>query len=207
MPYGPRSIPSLGSGTGELDVPPPHVEFRNTNCSIATAAARVTTARLTPRTRSADTAMIRPHTVAPTAPISIPAGKPTPWSAARWERMNPEIPASASWTIEIWPTKPVITTTDRHMIVARSDVISACLKSYGKAISATTAAVAPSRTFGQRRFARGASGSRCSTSSPRLGRLVPRTNIAITMSPKTRSGCTPGIATPLSVGNQLWIWK
>ena len=55
--------------------------------------------------------------------------------------MNPEIPASASWTIEIWPTKPVITTTDRHMIVARSDVISACRKSYGKTISATTAAV------------------------------------------------------------------
>ena len=43
--------------------------------------------------------------------------------------MKPEMPASASWTIEIWPTKPVITTTDRHMIVARSDVISAWRKS------------------------------------------------------------------------------
>ena len=102
--------------------------------------------------------------------------------------MKPEMPASASWTIEIWPTKPVITTTERHMIAARSDVISACRKSYGKTISATTAAVEPIRAFGQRRFARGASGSRCSTSSPRLGRLVPRTNIAITISPKTSSG-------------------
>ncbi len=61
-------------------MPPPHVEFRKTNCSIATAAASVTTARLTPRTRSAETAMIRPQIVATTAPISIPAGKPTPWS-------------------------------------------------------------------------------------------------------------------------------
>ena len=45
---------------------------------MATAAASVTTARLTPRTRSAETAMTRPQTVAPTAPISIPSGKPTP---------------------------------------------------------------------------------------------------------------------------------
>ena len=60
--------------------------------------------------------------------------------------MKPEMPASASWTMEIWPTKPVITTTDRHMIVARSDVISACRKSYGRTISATTAtAVAEQR--------------------------------------------------------------
>ena len=54
-PDGPRSSPhSLGSGTGELEVPPPQVELRKTNCSIITAAARVTTARLTPRTRSAE---------------------------------------------------------------------------------------------------------------------------------------------------------
>ena len=55
--------------------------------------------------------------------------------------------------------------------------------------------------------ARGASGSRCSISSPRLGRLVPRTNMATTISPKTRSGCTPGSATPWSVGNQLKVWR
>ena len=101
--------------------------------------------------------------------------------------MKPEMPASASWTTEIWPTKPVITTTERHMIVARSDVINACRKSYGKTISATTAAVVPSSAGCQRRFARGASGSRPSTSSPRLGRLVPRTNIAATISAKTSS--------------------
>ena len=151
--------------------------------------------------------MRTPNTVAPKAPISIPAGKPTPWSVARWERMKPEMPASASWTTEIWPTKPVITTTERHMIVASSDVISAWRKSYGKTIRATTAAAVPSSAGCQSRFARGASGSRCSTSSPRLGRFVPRTNIAITISPKTSSGWTPGMATPLSVGNQLWIWR
>ena len=119
----------MGSGTGELDVPPPQVELRKTNCSIATAAASVITARATPRTRRAEKPMRTPSTVAPQAPISITHGKPTPWSVARWERMKPEMPASASWTTEIWPTKPVITTTDRHMIVARSDVISACRKS------------------------------------------------------------------------------
>ena len=43
--------------------------------------------------------------------------------------MKPAIPASASWTIEIWPTKPVITTSERHMIVASIDVINAWRKS------------------------------------------------------------------------------
>ena len=43
--------------------------------------------------------------------------------------MKPETPASASWTTEICPTKPVITTSERHMIVASSDVISAWRKS------------------------------------------------------------------------------
>ena len=57
-PYGPRSRPKIfGAGTGELELPPPHVVLRKTNCSIATAAASVTTARLTPRTRSAETAI------------------------------------------------------------------------------------------------------------------------------------------------------
>ena len=100
-PYGPRSIPSLGSGTGELDVPPPHVALRKTNCSIAYAAASVITARATPRTRRAENPIRTPSTVAPSAPISITHGKPTPWSVARWERMKPEMPARASWTTEI----------------------------------------------------------------------------------------------------------
>ena len=64
-----------GSGTGELELPPPQVVFRKTNCSIATAAASVTTARLTPRTRSAETATMSPHTVATSAPISIAQGE------------------------------------------------------------------------------------------------------------------------------------
>ena len=95
---------NFGSGTGELELPPPHVVLRKTNCSIATAPASVTTARLTPRTRSAEAAIRSPMAVAPIAPISIAHGKPTPWSTARCETMKPETPASASWTIEIWPT-------------------------------------------------------------------------------------------------------
>ena len=38
-PYGPRSKPPIfGSGTGELELPPPQVVLRKTNCSMATAA-------------------------------------------------------------------------------------------------------------------------------------------------------------------------
>ena len=52
------------AATGEPLGPPPQRVFRKPNCSIATAAASVTTARLTPRTRSADTAISSPTTVA-----------------------------------------------------------------------------------------------------------------------------------------------
>ena len=52
-----------------------------------------------------------------------------PWSTARWESVKPATPASASWTTEICPTKPVITTSERHMIIASTEVISACRKS------------------------------------------------------------------------------
>ena len=121
--------------------------------------------------------------------------------------MKPDTPASASWTIEIWPTKPVITTSERHMIVASSDVISACRKSYGRTISATTAIAPAISAVRPRLRPLGAIGSRPSTSSPRVGRLVPRTNSAITIRTNTSSGCTPGIATPWSVGNQLNVWR
>ncbi len=59
---GPRSSPNrCGSGTGEPVSPPPHVALMKPNLTIATAAPSVTTARLTPRTRSADTAVSEPE--------------------------------------------------------------------------------------------------------------------------------------------------
>ena len=93
------------------------------------------------------------------------------------------------------------------MIVASSEVISACRKSYGRTISATTAIAPAIPAVRKSRSVRGASGSRRSTSSPRFGRLVPRRNSATTIRPNTSSGCTPGIATPWSVGNQLNVWR
>ena len=70
--------PSVGCSTGEPKLPAPQVLFWNPNCSIATAPASVTTARLTPRTRSAETPMISPISVATSEPASGPQGKPTP---------------------------------------------------------------------------------------------------------------------------------
>ena len=58
----PTSTPRIvGSGTGDADPPAPQVVLLNPNCSIATAAASVTTARLTPRTRSAEAPAAKPH--------------------------------------------------------------------------------------------------------------------------------------------------
>src|SRR5215218_9024105 len=70
----PTSMPRIvGSGTGDADPPAPQVVLLKPNCSIATAAASVTTARLTPRTRSADAPAAKPTAVA-TATPQIAAG-------------------------------------------------------------------------------------------------------------------------------------
>ena len=143
--------------------------WRSRSCAIATAPARVTTVRLTPRTRSAETAVISPITTATATPASAAHGKPMPASTAKCEIVKPAAPARASWATETWPTKPVMTTSDRPS--ARR--------------SATRRAPGGSRTAGRsarrrrrRRAAgppratargRGAAGSRCSTSSPREG--------------------------------------
>ena len=108
---GPRSIPNrCGSGTGEPVCPPPQVGLVKPKFSIATAAASVTTARLTPRTRSAETAVSMPSTSAAAVPRMSAMGKPMPALTARCEIVNPDTPASESCTTEIWPTKPVRTT-------------------------------------------------------------------------------------------------
>ena len=68
---------------------------------IATTAASVTTARLTPRTRNADAAVIRPRITAARVPASGARGKPIPAFTARCEIVNPLTPASVSCTTEI----------------------------------------------------------------------------------------------------------
>ena len=103
--------------------PPPQRRLTKPNCSIATAAASVTTARLTPRTRSAETADEQPEHGRDGAPISGPSGNAEAVRrSARCEMVKPATPASASCTTEIWPTKPVITTSERQITVAEQRV-------------------------------------------------------------------------------------
>ena len=96
---------------------------------IATAAASVTTARLTPRTRSAETAVIIPSTSAAAVPMMSAKGKPIPALTAKCEMVKPDTPARESWTTEIWPTKPVSTTSDSAITVPISVLMSASRKS------------------------------------------------------------------------------
>ena len=179
---GPRSRPNrCGSGTGEPVLPPPQVLLTKPNWSIATAAPSVTTARLTPRTRSAEAAVSSPSSTAAAAPHNGASGKPMPASTAMCETTKPETPARASCTTEICPTKPVMTTSDRAITVPISELISACLKSNGRTTSATAQTTVNTTAGRASRRGRGTSGSRCSTSSPRPGSLAPRRNIAATM--------------------------
>ena len=145
-PPGERSRPPIaGWATGDPWSPPPHLAFRKPNCSSATAAESVTIARLTPRTRRAETATRSPTIVATEAPISSEIGnfaQTPPTSVVRWDIVKPATPASASCTTEIWPTKPMMTTRERQMTMPSSELISACLKSYGNTISAMTPRIA-----------------------------------------------------------------
>src|SRR5262245_6293044 len=75
------SAPASGSLTEGL---------RNTAASAATAQAKVTIARLTPRTRSAGTATIIPATRATTAPATTGHGNGHPCSLDSFETANAE---------------------------------------------------------------------------------------------------------------------
>src|SRR5215475_5397650 len=137
-PFGPRSSPNhFGSGTGEPARPPPQVLLTKPKFSMATAPASVTTDRLTPRTRTADTAVTRPMTTATAMPASAATGNVIPKLTAMCEIVNPAAPASASWTTEICPTKPVITTSDSAISAPISVLTSASRKSNGNTISRT----------------------------------------------------------------------
>ncbi len=165
----------------------------------------VTTASATPRTRSADTAVTRPSTTAAAMPASGASGKPIPASTARCETVKPATPASASWTTEIWPTKPVMTTSDSAITMPISEFVSAWRKSNGSTTSATAHRTVDGIARANGCFGRGTSGRRCSTSSPRVGSDAPRRNIAATMSTKTSSSLTPGHAAPWLVGNHDFV--
>ena len=64
---------------------------------IATAPASVTTASDTPRTRTAENAVITPIATATAMPISASNGNGMWKFSAMWLTVNPDTPASASW--------------------------------------------------------------------------------------------------------------
>ena len=101
----PRSKPnSTGSGTGEPVDPAPNVLLAKPNCSMATAAANVTTANDTPRTRNAETPVMNPRMVATAMPAIAPIGKSIPRSVAKCETVKPAAPARATCASDTCPT-------------------------------------------------------------------------------------------------------
>ena len=138
--FGPKSTPNQCiSGTGEPSPPPPQVGFWKPKLSMATAPARVTTERLMPRTRTAEIAVRTPRATATAMPASAASGKVMPKLLAMCEIVKPAAPARASWMIEIWPTKPVMTTSDSAIRMPISVLISALRKSNGNTTSSTAA--------------------------------------------------------------------
>ena len=99
--------------------------LEKTRASTAAAAARVTIARLTPRTRSAGRPMSTPTGATASAARSRDSGKGTPRESMRWLRMNAPIPAKVICASDTCPTYPVSTTSDRHRQVATSDAMKA----------------------------------------------------------------------------------
>ena len=97
----------------------------NQKLVMATAAASVTTASWTPRTRSAPTAMRMPSTVVKSTPMIGASGKPSPAFTMRCDMTNPHPPDRASCTTDTWPTKPVMTTSDSARTAPIIDVMSA----------------------------------------------------------------------------------
>ena len=92
---------------------------------MATTPAMVTTARLTPRTRSADAPTVVPTTTAASEPMIGPQGNPMPASTMRCDTVKPHTPARVTWASDTWPTNPVITTSDRQTTMPISDSMRA----------------------------------------------------------------------------------
>ena len=98
-----------------------------------------------------------------------------------------------------------MTTRERAITIPISEFVSAWRKSKGSTTSAIAQRTLEGIAILTACFGRGTSGRRCSTSSPRVGSDAPRRNIAATMSTKTSSSLTPGIARPSVVGNHDFV--
>ena len=73
--------------------------------------------------------MTIPSSTATAMPMIGASGNPIPKLTAKWEMTNPATPARVNCTTEIWPTKPVSTTSDSDISVPIRVLISASRKS------------------------------------------------------------------------------
>ena len=85
-------------------MPPVKLSTVNSTASRAEANPSVTTARLTPRSRSAGRPMTSPTGTAQSPARSSDHGKPMPQAVEMWPSMKPPMPASDIWASETWPT-------------------------------------------------------------------------------------------------------
>ncbi len=95
---------SRGAGIGRPAVPPVNDVLVNTTASIAAANPRVTTARFTPRSRSAGRPMINPTGTAQSPARISDHGKPMPHPLEMCPSVKPPIPAIDIWASDTWPT-------------------------------------------------------------------------------------------------------
>ena len=92
---------------------------------MAAANPSVTTARFTPRSRSAGSPITNPTGTAHKPAASSENGNPSPHPWEICPSMKPPMPASDICASDTWPTYPVRTTTDSAMQVTVSDVMNA----------------------------------------------------------------------------------
>ena len=101
----PRFRPnSVGESTLRPPSPPVKPVQLNTSASIVNANASVTTARFTPRRRSAGSPINNPSGTAARLARMIENGKPMPRFELRWVRMNALTPANDICASDTWPT-------------------------------------------------------------------------------------------------------
>ena len=168
---------------------------------MATAAASVTTARLTPRTRRAGTAMTNPTSAATSAGHDR-AEREGPVAEVLRQR-EAAVPANATWASEIWPTNPVSTTSDRAITAKTRVLMIAWRQSKPRRNSPTSvAARSASDREGRHVAGRGANGRRPPPIVPRSGRLLPRTNMAMTITMNGSDLASPAAGID-SAGNQF----
>ena len=205
-----RALRASAASTGDPVAWPPQRSFRKPNCSSATAAASVTTTRLTPRTRRAETAMSRPddrgrggadqerdRELRPDpADVGRQVRHREAGDAGERELHDGDLADEADDDDEREADDDAEQRVDAWPGGSRTGTRSARRRPRPRR-SRSTAAAAPGR---------GTAGSRFSTSSPRPGRLAPRRKSARTMTRKTKSSGSPRIgAPPSSVGNQLCV--